>query len=473
VTTARTVSGAARLSLMALAWPLFVEQGLRILIATVDTFMVSHVSDAAVGALGVATQVLVLSIIVFNFIGIGSSVVITHHLGAGDRPGADRIAAAAIGVNTWIGLVVSATVALLAGPILRLLQLPPEPLRLYALPFLTILGGTLFIDAQNLAMSAVLRAHGRTREAMVVSGAQNVLNVLGNCLVLFVLVGPRPQAVAWIAANGALGRLISFVALRVLVARRTGIWLGWRDYLTFPLRELSRILHIGLPAAGENIAYWLAFMTVTSFASRLGPGPLATVSYARSITTWVTLFALSIGLGTEILVGRLIGAGAFDEAYHRLLKSLRTGLTLVGCGTLVLALASPFIMRAFTHDPAIIRGGIILIVMGLVIEPGRVFNIVVINSLRATGDARFPVMMGASSMWGVWVPLACVLSLFTPLGVIGIWIAMACDEWLRGIMMYTRWKRRRWVKYAKRSHASVAALGAEAAAAAAGTAESG
>src|SRR6185295_3517364 len=75
---------AKKLTLWSLTWPLFVEQGLRISIGTVDTLMVSHVSDNAVAALGEAWQVVILSLILFNFIGIGSSVVITHHLGAGD-----------------------------------------------------------------------------------------------------------------------------------------------------------------------------------------------------------------------------------------------------------------------------------------------------------------------------------------------------------------------------------------------------
>jgi CheY-like chemotaxis protein len=98
---------ARKLTLWSLSWPLFVEQGLRISIGTVDTLMVSHVSDNAVAALGVAWQIVILSLIVFNFLGIGSSVVMTHHLGAGDRPGADRIARATIGVNTWIGIALS------------------------------------------------------------------------------------------------------------------------------------------------------------------------------------------------------------------------------------------------------------------------------------------------------------------------------------------------------------------------------
>ena len=442
---------------MGVAWPLFVEQLLRILILNVDTFMVSHVSDGAVAAIGVATQVLVLSIILFNFIGIGSSVVITHHLGAGDRAGADRIAAAAIGVNSWIGILVSLGVAGLAPLILRAQQLPPE-LFAYARPFLTILGGTLFLDAQNVAMAAVLRAHGRTRDAMFVTGGMNVLNVIGNCILLFGLLGAPRLGVTGVAISGAFARLAAFVALRILVARRTGIWLGWRDYLTFPVRELGRILHIGLPAAGENFSYWMALIVVTSFASRLGETPVAIFTYTRTVMTWVILFSISIGLGTEIVVGHLIGAGAFDEAYHRLLRSLRTGLLLVGGATLVLFLAGPWVFRAFTHDPVILRGCAMLLFLELLLEPGRVFNIVVINSLRATGDAGFPVVMGACSMWGLLVPLAFVLSRWTPLGVTGIWIAFVCDEWLRAMIMYRRWRRRGWLEHAQRSHEDVAAL---------------
>ena len=74
-------------TLLAIAWPIFVEQSLHILIGTVDTFMVSHVSDGAGASLGVANQFVVLAPICFNFIGIEASVVIIHHVGANDRTG--------------------------------------------------------------------------------------------------------------------------------------------------------------------------------------------------------------------------------------------------------------------------------------------------------------------------------------------------------------------------------------------------
>jgi putative MATE family efflux protein len=443
-----------QLSLVALAWPIFVEQGLRILIGTVDTLMVSHISDDAVAALGVATQVVVLSLIVFNFIGIGSSVVITHHLGAGDRPGADRIAKAALGVNTWIGLLVSVCVASFAAPLLGLLQLPASLLP-YARPFLTLMGGTLFLEAQNIAMASVLRAHGHTRGVMLVTGFQNVLNVIGNCLVLFGLFGVPRLGVPGVALSGIVSRLVCFFALRRLVERETGVRLRARDYVTFSLDPLRRILRIGLPAAGENLSYWLALMTVTSFASRMGEAQLAAFAYSRQITVWAILFSISIGLGTEILIGHLIGAGQFERAYAELLASLRKGVIFAASVSTALALAAPYLLSFFTQDPAILASAVLLQRLSILLEIGRVFNVVVIYGLRATGDARYPLLMGAFSVWGVWVPLAWLLGSHYQLGLAGIWLAMICDEWLRGLVMYSRWKRRSWLEHAERSRAQL------------------
>jgi putative MATE family efflux protein len=443
---------AKKLTLLALAWPIFVEQGLHVLVGTVDTLMVSHVSDDAVAALGQAGQVVYLSIIFFSFVGIGASIVITHHLGAKDRTGADRIATAAIAVNTWIGLVVSLLVFAFAEPMLRLMQLPERLLPL-ALQFLPLMGGTLFLEAQNIAMGAVLRAHGHTRDPMWVTAVQNVLNALGNCLLLFGLFGLPRMGVTGVAISGVVSRLVAYAAFWILVRRRTGVRTRLRDYVTFPVREVRRILHIGLPAAGENLCWWLAFMVSTVFIARMGPTSLAVQSYVMQVSMWVILFGISVGFATEILVGHRVGAGQFDEAYHELLRSLKTGFVLVCCAIVPIAAAAPFIMGRFSHDAAIIAGGAVLLRMGLILEPGRVFNVVVISSLRATGDTRFPLYMGLASMWGIWVPLAWLLGLKLGLGLPGIWIAMMTDEWFRATMMYRRWKRRRWVKYAKQSKA--------------------
>jgi putative MATE family efflux protein len=446
--------------LIAIAWPIFVEQTLRVLIGTVDTFMVSYVSDGAVAALGVANQVIIFFLVAFNFIGIGTSVVVTHHLGAGDREGADRIAASAIATNTWLGAAFSCAVYFLALPMLRLMQVP-APLMEYAVPFLTLMGGTLFLESMTISMSAVLRAHHHTRDAMLVTLGQNILNVCGNAVTLFGLLGCPRMGVLGVALSGVFSRCVSCVCLWILLDHHTHLLLRARDFVSISWSRVRRILHIGLPAAGEQMCYWTAFMVVTSFVARMGGETLAVQSYSLQIQRFAMLFSLSIGLGTEILIGHLVGSGEFEEAYRTLLRSLRTGLMLVTAVVLVIAAFAPVLLGCFTRSAAIIALGTVLLRLSVILEPGRVFNIVIISSLRATGDVGFPIQMAALSMWLVWVPLAWLLGLKLGLGLVGVWIAMTTDEWLRGLLMYRRWKRRGWFAHAQRSRSSVTGVAAE------------
>jgi putative MATE family efflux protein len=444
----------ASVGLIALAWPIFIEQTLRLLIGTVDTFMVSHVSDGAVAALGVANQIVVFFLIAFNFIGIGTSVVITHHLGARDRAGADRIASSAIAVNTWLGVAFSSSVYFFAHPLLRMLQLP-DSLMEYALPFLTLMGGTLFMESMNISIAGVLRAHNHTRDAMLVTVGQNILNVIGNSITLFGLFGCPKLGVFGVALSGIVSRSAACIALWILLDYHTHLRFRALDFVSVQWANVKRILHIGLPAAGEQMCYWTAFVFVTTFVARLGPDALATQTYVLNIQRFAMLFSFSIGLGTEILIGHLIGAGEYEKAYRALLRSLRTGLILVSVAIVCVAAAAPMLLGAFTKSATILAAGTILLRMAVILEPGRVFNVVVISSLRATGDVWFPIKMAALSMWCIWVPLAWFLGIHMGFGLIGVWIAMMTDEWLRGVLMYWRWKTRRWLPHAKRSRAHV------------------
>ncbi len=441
-------------TLLGIAWPIFVEQSLRILIGTVDTFMVSHVADGAVAALGVSHRLIMTALICFNFIGVGTSVVITHHLGAGDRTGARGIAGTALGVNLWLGLLVSTVMVAAAAPILRLMQLPGA-LMVYALPFLSIMGGTLFLEAVNIAVGAILRAHGHTREVMFVTVGQNLVNILGNSLALFGWFGLPRFGVEGVAISSAVSRVLAAAALLWLLHRQLGLGIRWRNLFELPLDRLRRILHIGLPAAGENLCYWLALLLVTSFIARMGAVSLSIMAYAQQVQSLVILFSLSLGLGTEIVVGRLVGAGDFEGAYRQLLASLKLSFILCAVGMAIVAVAAPRLIGLFSTDPEIIRGGALLLRISVVLEIGRVFNVIVINSLRATGDARFPVQIAAVFMWLVWVPNAWFLGLHLGWGLVGIWISMTLDEWVRGLAMYYRWVKRKWLPAAERSRAEV------------------
>jgi len=119
-------------------------------------------------------------------------------------------------------------------------------------------------------------------------------------------------------------------------------------------------------------------------------------------------------------------------------------------------LCAPYAIRCFTDNPTIIAAAVVLLRIAIIQEPGRVFNLVVINSLRATGDVYFPIQMAVLSMWFIWVPLAYLLGIKLGWGLPGVWIAMTIDEWTRGVLMQRRWRSRKWVKHAERARSHIA-----------------
>ena len=440
----------AKASLFAITWPILVEQLSHILPGMIDIFMISHLGDDAAAGVSVANQIVVFFIVLFSFIGLGCSVVITHYLGAGDRNGAEDVAHNALGINVWLGLFISIMTLLFSEQMLGLLHLPPSLLP-YARPFLALMGGTLFLEAINIVLAAILRAHAHTKQVMVVALGMNVINIALNAVLIFGLldfIGLPALGVVGAAISTVISRALACMAYFVLARRLLNFHVRLTALWRFSRDIIAKILHIGIPSAGENLCWWTSFMVITYFIAQMGATQMATFTYAMQLSMIMMILSIAIGIGTEIIIGHLVGAGELERAYQQLLQSLRIGVGLTVATTVVVVLCAKPLFGLFTSQPEIIAAGAQLLLVSLILEPGRTFNLVVINSLRATGDARFPLYAGLISMWGVAVVLAWLLGLHWGWGLVGVWLAFAIDEWVRGLLMYRRWRRRAWVPYA-------------------------
>lgn len=446
--------------LFTLAWPLFVELLLGIGVGLVGTALAARVSDAAGAGFSLANQVGATLFIVFRIIGAGIGVVVTQALGAGQRQGAERVARAALGASTWIGGGTALVALVGATPLLRLMQAPPDVLPLAA-PFLAALAPAMLGDAWNAAMASVMRAHLRTRDTLAVIIVMHAAH-LALAVPLMLGAGPLPPlGLPGYALALAGSRLIGLGLHLWLWRLRLGLVPRWRDWWQAPRRELGAMLHIGLPGAAENIAYRLAFMVSVAVAAQLGAQALATQAYASQLMYVVMLFSLATGLGVEILVGHLIGAGQWHAAHRLVRRALARGLVVSVAVATMVALASPWLLRIFTQDPVIIAAGQTVLWITIVLEPGRAFNLIVINALRAAGDARYPVAAGAASMLIVLAGGSWLLGSVLGWGLPGLWIAYAADEWIRGLLMWRRWATLGWLPHARqarrRLHAAHAA----------------
>lgn len=408
-----------------------------------DTLMLSRYSDDSVAAVGVANQLLGIVIVLYGFVAMGSGIVVSQFLGAQEHRKASEVAVVAIAVNLIFGLFLSAILYFFGDVFLRLMGLPPE-LMDNAMEFVHIVGGFSFVGAVMMTIGSIVRSHGFTRDAMYVTIGMNVLNVVGNYLLLFGPFGLPVLGVTGVSLSTTVARTLGLVAIAILLYKRVNGDLPFRVLLHFPRYALVSILRIGVPAAGENLSYNASQLLITYFISMLGTAALTTKVYTQNIMMFVFLFSLSVAQATQIMVGHYVGAGQKEDAYQACMRSLKLSFLVSLCMAGLFSIFRVPLMSFFTDDPSIISMGSKLILMTLILEPGRTYNLVVISALRAAGDAKFPVYMGILSMWGISASLSYLLGIHFGMGLLGMWIAFAADEWFRGLFMLWRWKTRKW-----------------------------
>ena len=148
--------------------------------------------------------------------------------------------------------------------------------------------------------------------------------------------------------------------------------------------------------------------TFLYFITFLGPVALASRQYAVAISQYIYLFSLAVGMGTAILVGRLVGAGRPEEALRRTVDSLKWAVAVtVGVDLAVILVREP-LLGQFTLNAEIVALASQVLVLSLLLESGRSFNLVLVTSLRAAGDARFTVYMALLSMVCMSLPLSLI-----------------------------------------------------------------
>jgi putative MATE family efflux protein len=434
-----------KMTLFALTWPIFIEILLHMLMGNADTLMLSQYSDESVAAVGVSNQILSLIIVMFGFVATGTAILVAQHLGAKEETFAGEVSLVSLAVNLLFGLFLSMALILFTNPILSSMELP-QSLMNEASSYLKIVGGFAFIQALIMTAGSIMRSYGYTKDAMYITIGMNILNVIGNYLFIFGPFGIPVLGVEGVAISTITSRMLGLIAGIILIMKKIPSALPVKRMFKLPFSHVKNLLRIGIPSAGEHLSYNGSQMAITYFIASIGTAALTTKVYAQNLMMFIFLFSVAISQGTQILIGHLVGAGEYENAYDRCLKSLKIAIVISLAMAGIFSLFADPLLRIFTDNEQIISLGKVLIYLTIILEPGRSFNLVVINSLRATGDVRFPVYMGILSMWGVSVTLSYVLGIWFGLGLIGIWISFIADEWLRGLIMLKRWRSKVWMK---------------------------
>jgi MATE efflux family protein len=405
--------------------------------------MVTQVNVNLVGAMGAGNQVMDLFMIIFSFLSVGCSVVVAQALGAKNKTLATRVIHASITFNTIFGLVCAIFIYIFGYFVLELLNVPKELMK-ESFDYLHLLGVALIFDGLGVVLASVLRVYNFAFFVMIVSLIMNLITLFGNAIALFGWFGLPNHGLYGVALSTVTGRLVGVIILFFVLIKIAKVRILFKMLLVLPFKILKKILSVGLPSAGENLLWMSQYMVAFSFIGSMGEASLAVQTIYFQIAMLIMLCGQSISVANEVIVGHLVGASRFEEAYIRTFKALKFGVIATVIVVVSVYLLKEFIMNELSLTNELKALMIPLFALALLLEPGRTFNIVIVNALRASGDAKFPFISGAIFMWGLSLPLGYFLGIHLQMGIIGVWLGFFADEWIRGMVNTWRWKSKKW-----------------------------
>ncbi|WP_313732042.1 MATE family efflux transporter [Cohnella nanjingensis] len=442
--------------LWTLAWPIFIEVFLQALLGTADTIMVSRISDDAVAVVGLAGQLFNALTTLFMTISGGAGILIAQRLGAKRGEDARTIAIMAVTISTAIGLAISAVLYTMPVPLARALHVSDELMPLWN-TYVAYFGGGMFLTAMIASLSTSIRNTGNTRAPMFVGIGMNALHIFLNYLFIFGSFGMPKLGLAGVTISGNVSRLLAVLVLLYMFLfvfeRRIRI----RDFWIWSTGMFKEILRIGWPL-GVNMSCWVfSQLAIYSYLAQLGAKELAARTYMNTLESFCFMLGYAFALAVQIQIAHLYGAGKTREAYRGAYRALYIGLTVVTANAFLLYLLGHQLLGMFTSDREIVAMGVSLLALNLLLQPCKMLNMAIGNSLNAVGDTRYTMYTAIGSMSLVAAGCSYWLGIGLGWGLIGIYCCMIADEMIRGLLVLVRWRGQKFLRKAEASGGETAA----------------
>ncbi|GCA67929.1 MATE family multidrug exporter [Mediterraneibacter butyricigenes] len=430
----------------ALLVPVVLEQLLNSIMGTADTMMVSNVGSAAISAVSLVDSINILVIQAFSALAAGGAIVCAQYIGQQNHKKANESARQVLFIITAISVAVSLLCLVFQRPLLRLIfgSVEAEVMRNSRIYFFFTALSFPFIAAYDAAAS-IFRAQDNTRGPMLISMISNVLNIVGNAIMIWGFhLGVE---------GAALSTLVSriFCAVVVLLQlRRDRQPIVVRDYYKIrpDWRMIRRILGLGIPSGVENSMFQLGKLAIQSTVSTLGTVAIAAQAMTNILENLNGIAAIGVGVGLMTIVGQCLGAGRKDEAIYYIRKLCVIAEVILICSCLlVFLLVRPItILGGMEAESA--KMCIHMISWITVVKP-LVWTMAFIPGygLRAAGDVKFSMITSCVTMWSCRFCLCVLLIRVFGFGPMGVWIGMFADWTLRGIIFSLRFHSRKWLEH--------------------------
>lgn len=419
-----------------LAWPTMLEQLMQTAVQYIDTAMVGTLGTDATAAVGSTTTINWLVNSSISALGIGFLSFISRSLGAGEKEKARRASAQSVLAVLVVGLLFTVICTALSSVIPKWMQVD-DAIRPMASRYFLILYTPMLFRAASTIFGMVLRSAGDTKTPMKISVGVNIINVVGNYLLIPVL--------------GVLGAAIAS-AFAFMVG---GIWIFivlWNHkeispkgyHISPDIEILAPCMRVALPNMLQRFATSFGYVAFASMVNALGSLSTAAHTIANTVESFFYIPGYGMQTAAATLAGNAYGANDKERMKElgKMFLPLELCLMMLSGGALFAT--APLLVDIFSDSPEVIRLGSTVLRMVALSEPFYGISIIIEGMMQGVGQTRLPFLFNILGMWGVRIVGTFICTQMFTGGLISAWACMIAHNMLLFVLFLICFLSGRW-----------------------------
>ena len=433
-----------RKEIVRLALPIALQQFMTALVGACDAIMLGKLSQDALSAVSLATQVtFVFNLFMFAFMA-GENMFVAQYYGKGDYTGISQVFSLVTKICGCIAVVFLAGTLFFPEQLMRILT-NEETLIVLGSEYLRVIGISYVFSGIAQIFLAIMKNCGAVNMSTLINGVMVILNIALNAVFIFGLSGFPKMGIKGAALATVLATVVQFLwSVGYVLCRIRAVKFSLRSC---EKKLFGRFWQKTVPLLINNLAWGIGFSMYSVIMGHLGTDAVAANGIANISKNLVVCFCLGLGNAGSIIVGNRLGADRLQEAKEVGETLTKTAIIAGIVSGLVLIALSPFITKMVDLTPTA-RGYLqkMLLISSYYIA-GKSVNCMTIGGIFAAGgDSKFGMLCDSVTLWCIIVPLGCICAFILKLPVMVVYFVLNLDEIIKLPVVYKHYKKYKWIK---------------------------
>lgn len=431
-----------------MAWPAVIESFFVAFVGLIDSYMVSNLGSNAVAAVGLTTQPKFLGLSLFFALNVSVSALVARRRGEQRQDLANRILYTALIFVFIAAILFSIGLVLAADTIIRFCGSTPETHDLAVSYFQIIMGGMIF-NCIQMCINSAQRGAGNTKITMRTNVTSNLVNIIGNYLLIgghfgFPALGIRGAAIATV-----FGTMIASIMSLVSVMNVSGfISIPYiiKNKIRPAFITFKSIVKIGYSVFFEQMLMRTGFMATAIMAANQGNDAMAAHQVGMNLMGLTFAFGDGLQSTAVALIGRSLGANDqhLAKEYGRTCKMIGGIIAVVL--TFIYFFGARPLCSIFFEEEHIVDIGVNILHVIIFVVIFQISQVIYMGCLRGAGDTLYTAIASMISVTFVRTITSYFCGYVLDWGITGIWLGVLGDQISRYIFASIRFKAGKWVQ---------------------------